>query len=288
MAALNRIWKLHGDGRVVSPGDVVRPDERLGLAADRRRGHAARDRHVRRHRAHPHPYEVPALDGGVLLRDRHADLPRLSCATACRATSARARPSSPRPGRSAGGRNPGRARRRGGHGRRILRDRAARGPQGVGCHPAPHAAGRHRHVVALIGFNLASAAKSNVESGPRSRRWSRSSRSWRSRAVPRLRRAIWRSCSGWSSATSRPPSSERSTPAGGEVPRGSACPNSTSDAAHHRGLGLSSRSCSCWWPITWARRRRRGDDGASNVDRSLGRAWFADGADDHRGRLPAE
>ena len=29
MAALNRIWKLHGDGRVVSPGDVVRPDERL-------------------------------------------------------------------------------------------------------------------------------------------------------------------------------------------------------------------------------------------------------------------
>ena len=29
MAALNRIWKLHGDGRVVSAGDVVRPDERL-------------------------------------------------------------------------------------------------------------------------------------------------------------------------------------------------------------------------------------------------------------------
>jgi uracil-xanthine permease len=27
--ALDRIWKLHGDGRVVSAGDVVRPDERL-------------------------------------------------------------------------------------------------------------------------------------------------------------------------------------------------------------------------------------------------------------------
>ena len=27
--ALNRVWKLHGDGRTVTPGEVVRPDERL-------------------------------------------------------------------------------------------------------------------------------------------------------------------------------------------------------------------------------------------------------------------
>jgi uracil-xanthine permease len=27
--ALNRVWKLHGDGRTVGPGEVVRPDERL-------------------------------------------------------------------------------------------------------------------------------------------------------------------------------------------------------------------------------------------------------------------
>jgi xanthine/uracil permease len=26
---LNQVWKLHGDGRTVSPGEVVRPDERL-------------------------------------------------------------------------------------------------------------------------------------------------------------------------------------------------------------------------------------------------------------------
>jgi len=28
-SALNRVWKLHGDGRTVGPADVVRPDERL-------------------------------------------------------------------------------------------------------------------------------------------------------------------------------------------------------------------------------------------------------------------
>src|SRR3954466_12341356 len=31
-SALNRVWKLHGDGRTVGPGEVVRPDERLRLA----------------------------------------------------------------------------------------------------------------------------------------------------------------------------------------------------------------------------------------------------------------
>jgi uracil-xanthine permease len=30
-SALNRIWTLHGDGRTVGPGEVVRPDERLRL-----------------------------------------------------------------------------------------------------------------------------------------------------------------------------------------------------------------------------------------------------------------
>jgi uracil-xanthine permease len=30
-AALDRIWKLHGDGRTVAPGDVVAPDERLRM-----------------------------------------------------------------------------------------------------------------------------------------------------------------------------------------------------------------------------------------------------------------
>src|SRR3954453_18346259 len=28
-SALDRVWKLHGDGRTVEPGAVVRPDERL-------------------------------------------------------------------------------------------------------------------------------------------------------------------------------------------------------------------------------------------------------------------
>ena len=28
-AAIDRVWKLHGDGRTVGPGAVVRPDERL-------------------------------------------------------------------------------------------------------------------------------------------------------------------------------------------------------------------------------------------------------------------
>jgi uracil-xanthine permease len=32
-AALNRIWKVHGDGRTVTPGEVVRPDERLNFPA---------------------------------------------------------------------------------------------------------------------------------------------------------------------------------------------------------------------------------------------------------------
>jgi uracil-xanthine permease len=31
-AAVGRIWKLHGDGRRVAPGEVVRPDERLHVA----------------------------------------------------------------------------------------------------------------------------------------------------------------------------------------------------------------------------------------------------------------
>jgi len=31
-SALNRVWRLHGDGRTVGPGDVVGPDERLRLA----------------------------------------------------------------------------------------------------------------------------------------------------------------------------------------------------------------------------------------------------------------
>jgi uracil-xanthine permease len=31
--ALDRVWKLHGDGRSVGPGDVVKPDERLNLPA---------------------------------------------------------------------------------------------------------------------------------------------------------------------------------------------------------------------------------------------------------------
>jgi uracil-xanthine permease len=31
--ALNRVWKLHGDGRTVRPGEVVRPDERLHFPA---------------------------------------------------------------------------------------------------------------------------------------------------------------------------------------------------------------------------------------------------------------
>jgi xanthine/uracil permease len=30
-SALDRIWKVHGDGRSVAPGEVVRPDERLHL-----------------------------------------------------------------------------------------------------------------------------------------------------------------------------------------------------------------------------------------------------------------
>jgi uracil-xanthine permease len=30
--ALNRVWKLHGDGRSVAPGEVVRPDERLHMS----------------------------------------------------------------------------------------------------------------------------------------------------------------------------------------------------------------------------------------------------------------
>ena len=29
--ALDRVWKLHGDGRTIRPGEVVRPDERLHL-----------------------------------------------------------------------------------------------------------------------------------------------------------------------------------------------------------------------------------------------------------------
>ena len=28
-AGIDRVWKLHGDGRTVEPGAVVRPDERL-------------------------------------------------------------------------------------------------------------------------------------------------------------------------------------------------------------------------------------------------------------------
>src|SRR5215218_3414215 len=32
-AAPNRIWKVHGDGRTVTPGEVVRPDERLHFPA---------------------------------------------------------------------------------------------------------------------------------------------------------------------------------------------------------------------------------------------------------------
>jgi len=31
-SALNRVWKLHGDGRTVGPGEVVLPDERLRVA----------------------------------------------------------------------------------------------------------------------------------------------------------------------------------------------------------------------------------------------------------------
>jgi uracil-xanthine permease len=30
-SALDRVWKVHGDGRTVQPGEVVRPDERLGM-----------------------------------------------------------------------------------------------------------------------------------------------------------------------------------------------------------------------------------------------------------------
>src|SRR5919106_6919350 len=32
-SGIDRMWKLHGDGRSVAPGDVVRPDERLHLPA---------------------------------------------------------------------------------------------------------------------------------------------------------------------------------------------------------------------------------------------------------------
>ena len=31
--ALDRVWKVHGDGRTVAPGDVVKPDERLRMPA---------------------------------------------------------------------------------------------------------------------------------------------------------------------------------------------------------------------------------------------------------------
>jgi uracil-xanthine permease len=31
--ALDRVWKVHGDGRTVAPGDVVKPDERLHMPA---------------------------------------------------------------------------------------------------------------------------------------------------------------------------------------------------------------------------------------------------------------
>src|SRR3954451_2148798 len=30
-SAINRVWKLHGDGRSVQPGAVVKPDERLDM-----------------------------------------------------------------------------------------------------------------------------------------------------------------------------------------------------------------------------------------------------------------
>jgi uracil-xanthine permease len=30
-SAIDRVWKVHGDGRTVRPGEVVRPDERLGM-----------------------------------------------------------------------------------------------------------------------------------------------------------------------------------------------------------------------------------------------------------------
>jgi hypothetical protein len=28
-SGIDRVWKLHGDGRTVQPGEVVSPDERL-------------------------------------------------------------------------------------------------------------------------------------------------------------------------------------------------------------------------------------------------------------------
>ena len=37
-----RLWELHGDGRTVTPGAVVRPEERLSWGTDRRDRDAAR------------------------------------------------------------------------------------------------------------------------------------------------------------------------------------------------------------------------------------------------------
>ena len=70
-----QIWTLHGDGRNVRGERLVGPAERLSWGRHRRAGDAARRRHVRRHLPGAHAHRLPAHHHPLLLRHRHDPLP---------------------------------------------------------------------------------------------------------------------------------------------------------------------------------------------------------------------
>ena len=95
-SAIGRIWKLHGDGRTVGPGEVVRPDERLhtpnmlGLGAQHVLAMFGATALV------PVLTGFPVTTTAVLLGHRHDPVQPDRRAIACRPTPARASRSSRR------------------------------------------------------------------------------------------------------------------------------------------------------------------------------------------------